>query len=154
MVCSRVLQCGQFNLHDLVLYHRVQLEEAGGGVRDPHVRVLHVQILHVQVGKRRCDRGHGWRWVVSLLSTVVTDVIGFVTLLFALELLDEVVELCVGEGARRGLRVLQVACWTPSLVAKCLSISVFGKATDVSKGQLTRDQVFVGFDLSHESHHL
>ena len=63
MVHSRVLQCGQLDLHDRVLHHRVQLEEAGGGVQDLHVRVLRVQILHVQVGERCCDRGHGWRWV-------------------------------------------------------------------------------------------
>ena len=119
-------------------------------------RSASVVAIAATVGDRSNVVGTVWTFVclMSLLSTVVTDVIGFVTLLFALELLDEGVELCVGEGARRGLRVLQVACWTSSLVAKCLSISVFGKATDVSKGQLTRDQVFVGFDLSHESHHL
>ena len=119
-------------------------------------RSASVVAITATVGDGSSVVGTVWTFVcpMSLLSTVVTDVIGFVTLLFALELLDEGVELCVGEGARRGLRVLQVACWTPSLVAKCLSISVFGKVTDVSKGELTRDQVFVSFDLSHESHHL
>ena len=59
----------QHGLHDLVLHHRVQLEEAGGGVQVLHVRVLHIQILHVQVSERCCDRGHGWRWVQCRLDS-------------------------------------------------------------------------------------
>ena len=119
-------------------------------------RSARVVAIAATVGNRPSVVGTVWTFVcpMSLLSTVVTDVVGFVTLLSALELLDEGVELCVGEGARRGLGVLQVAWWTASLVAKCLSILVFGKATDFSKGELTRDQVFVSFDLCHESPHL
>ena len=119
-------------------------------------RSASVVAIAATVGDGSSNVGTVWTFVcpMSLLSTVVTDVIGFVTLLFPLELLDEAIELCMGEGARRGLRVLQVACWTPSLVPKCLLISVLSKATDISKGELTRDQVFIGLDLSHKSHHL
>ena len=119
-------------------------------------RSASVVAIAATVGDGSSDVGTVWTFVcpMSLLSTVVTDVVGFVTLPFPLELLDEGIELCVGEGTRRGLRVLQVACRTPSLVAKCLSILVRGEATDISKGELMRDQVFVGFDLSHKSHRL
>ena len=117
-------------------------------------RSASVVAIMAMVGDGFSDVGTVWTFIcpMSLLSTVVTDVVGFVMLLFPLELLDEGIELCMGEGAGRGLRVLQVACWTPSLVAKCLSISALGEVTDISKGELSRDQVFIGLDLSHKSH--
>ena len=119
-------------------------------------RLASVAAIVATVGNGSNVVGMVWTFVcpMSLLSTVVTDVNRFVMLLFPLELLDEGIELCMGEGARRGLRILQVACWTPSLVAKCLLISVLGEATDVSKGELMRDQVFVGLELGHKSHYL
>ena len=156
-----MLQCGQHNLDGLVLHHHIQVEEAGGGVQ-----VLHVQVLHVQVGEHCCDRGHGWRWVqqhwhgLDIFSPNVPFVDSrdrcrsICHAVVSLGTVYEGIELCVGEGTRRGLRILQVACWTPSLVAKCLSISVLSEATDVFKGELTRYQVFVGLDLGHKSDHL
>ena len=68
-------------------------------------RSANVVALAATVDVGSSDVGTVWTFVcpMSLLSTVVTDVVGFVTLLFALELLDEGVELCMGEGARRGL---------------------------------------------------
>ena len=83
-------------------------------------RSANVVAIAATVGIGSSDVGTVWTFIcpMSLLSTVVTDVVRFVMLLFPLELLDEGIELCLGEGARRGLRILQVACWTPSLVAK------------------------------------
>ena len=106
-------------------------------------RTANIVAIAATVSVGSCNVGTVWTFIcpMSLLSTVVTDVVRSVTLLFPLEMLDEGIELCVGEGARRGLRILQVACWTPSLVTKCLSISVLSEATDVSKGELTSDRI-------------